>query len=171
MAAGLPIEKVMTVEAAALAQQSLIGTDEATVDDKGRILIAKKKRDRMGEPFVMAMGDTGCLNAYPMSTWQGIIAEISKSPSINQGRQQYTRLTLGLAEDDLRFDKQGRVVVPQKLREAAGLKDRVVIVGALDRLEIWAKEDWDEYEKDPDSFGTARREAVGKAYRQMVGEG
>jgi MraZ protein len=146
----------------------IIGTDEATIDDKGRILVGKKKRDRLGEPFVMALGSVGCLAAYPESEWQRMLGEIRSHDSINQGREQYTRLVLGTADDELKFDSQGRVVVPQKLRELARLKDKVMLVGCGDRLEIWAKPEWEQYSEFPDSYGQKRREAIASAYAQMV---
>jgi MraZ protein len=146
----------------------LLGTDEATIDDKGRILVNKKKRERLGETFTMALGAVGCLVAYPEERWGQIVENILSYDSINQGREQYTRLVLGLADDDLRFDQQGRVVVPQKLRDLARLKDKVMLVGCGDRLEIWARQEWEQYNQYPDTYGQKRREAIEKAYQQMV---
>ena len=148
----------------------LIGTDEATIDDKGRLLVSKKKRERLGEPFVMALGETGCIVAYPQETWHKVLSEIASNPSTNQGRQQFARMTTGTAEDELKFDKQGRVVIPQKLREAANITDKVVLVGCLDRLEIWSKDEHDAYEADMDSYGSDRREAMDRAHKQMTGK-
>ena len=148
----------------------LMGTDEATIDEKGRLLIGKKKRERLGEGFVFGQGDTGCLIAYPKAVWDDMIREIMANPSTNQGRQMYTRLIIGPSDDELKFDRQGRVVVPQKLRDLAKLEDKVVLVGCLDRLEIWAKGEWDKYNADPENYGKDRREAVRNAYRQMIGK-
>lgn len=147
----------------------LIGTDEAIIDGKGRVLVSKKKRERLGEPFAMALSDTGCLIAYPEPVWRQMFTEIMKYDSINQGRQQYTRLVLGLAEDELKFDGQGRVVIPQKLRDLAKLNKEVLIVGCGDRAEIWAKEEWEQFNNYPDTYGQQRREAIQKAYTQMTG--
>jgi DNA-binding transcriptional regulator/RsmH inhibitor MraZ len=57
-------------EEATTVLKPLIGTDEATIDDKGRILVGKKKRERLGEPFAIAVGEVGCLVAYPEPVWQ-----------------------------------------------------------------------------------------------------
>lgn len=148
----------------------LMGTDEATIDDKGRLLIGKKKRERLGEGFVIGQGDLGCLVAYPRAVWDEMLREIMAYPSINQGRQKYSRLVIGTADDDLKFDRQGRVVVPQKLRDIGNLQDKIVLVGCLDKLEIWAKAEWDAYNADPESYGKDRREAIHDAYRQMIGK-
>jgi MraZ protein len=156
------------VEQAALSKfKPLIGTDEATVDDKGRILVSKKKRDRLGDGFVVALGDVGCLVAYPEAVWDQMVQTVLTKDRLNQGTQQYTRLVFGLAEDELKFDTQGRVVIPQKMRDLARLKDKVVLVGALDRLEIWAKDEYDKYLKEPDGYGESRRKSVQEAYDRM----
>jgi MraZ protein len=147
----------------------LIGTEEATVDDKGRILVSKKKRDRLGDEFAIVFGTRGCLAAYPKAIWERMLDEILQHDSINEGREQYTRLLLGTAEDDLKFDAQNRVVVPLKMREAAKLKDKVLLVGCLDRVEIWAKDEYELFQQDPDTYGRHRREAIAKAYNAMVG--
>jgi MraZ protein len=148
----------------------LLGTDEATIDDKGRILVSKKKRERLGETFTMALGSIGCLVAYPEDKWEQMVENMLSYDSINQGREQYTRLTLGLADDELKFDQQGRVVVPQKLRDLAQLTDKVMLVGCGDRLEIWARKEWEQYNKYPNTYGQERREAIEKAHQQMVGK-
>src|SRR5271166_5780519 len=86
----------------------LTGTDEATIDDKGRILVGKKKRERLGDTFALAIGQTGCLIAYPQNVWDTIVHEIFRHESINAGTEQYTRFVLAEAEDDIKFDQQGR---------------------------------------------------------------
>ncbi len=145
----------------------LLGTDEGTIDDKGRILVGKKKRERLGDNFVMAYSATGCLAAYPEATFRKICDEVAATSNINMGRLQYARLVMGTAEDELSFDSQGRVVVPQKLRDLGKLVDKVVLVGAFDKLEIWSKPEWDKYNEDPDSYGRQRIEAITKALDTM----
>lgn len=156
-------------EALTISNKPLLGTDEATIDDKGRILVSKKKRERLGENFTIAVGACGCLVAYPEARWNAVVEEILSSDAINIGREQYTRMILGLADDECNFDGQGRVVVPKKLREIAGLKGEVLIIGCGDRLEIWAKSEFEMYERFPEQYGQERRAAIEKSYRQMKG--
>jgi MraZ protein len=146
----------------------LLGTDEANVDDKGRILVSKKKRERLGETFAIALGPIGCLEAYPQEVFDEKVARITSLDSLNPGVQQYTRLVLGSAEDELKFDGQGRVVVPQKLRDLGKLTDKVLLIGCGDRLEIWSASEWAEFQLYPDVYGLQRRQAIEKAYGQMV---
>ena len=154
---------------AATKTERLLGTDEATLDDKGRILVSKKKRDRLGENFTVALGTTGCLTAYPEPVWEELVDSVLRFDPTNLGRELYTRLVLGHADDELKFDAQGRVVIPAKLRELAGIKDKaqVLLVGCGDRLEIWAKEEYESYLKNPEAYGRERRDEILKAKRLM----
>lgn len=149
--------------------EALLGTDEATLDEKGRILFGKKKRDRLGERFTVGVGPTGCLVAYPRSVWLDILKVVLSVDPTNLGREIYTRLVLGQADDDQKFDAQGRVVIPQKLRELAKIKEKsqVILVGCGDRLEIWAKEEYERYLEDIEAYGQQRRETLMKAMRMM----
>ena len=148
----------MAGEASVPMIKPLIGTDEATIDDKGRLLVSKKKRERLGEDFVMALGATGCVVVYPELVWDKMVAEILENPSTNQGRQRFTRLMVGSAEDDMRFDRQGRV-------------SDVLVIGCLDRLEIWAADEWATYQADTEAYALDRQQAVDRAHRQMTGGG
>ena len=161
----------MEEQAVPMTQKMLIGNEVATIDDKGRLLVSKKKRERLGEEFVAVLGTVGCVVLYPEATWQRVCGEIFRYPSINQGREQYARLMMGYAYDDLKFDSQNRVVIPAKLRELAhiGEKERVMIFGMGDRVEIWSAREWEYFEREPESYGRNRRDALETAYRAMTG--
>src|SRR5471030_2019127 len=145
----------------------LIGTDEATIDSKGRILLGKKTRDRLGDNFAMAIGELGCICAYPELRWKERLKQINRYDSINQGRQQYERLFFGYADDELTCDAQGRVVIPQKLRELGKLKEKVLLVGCNEHLEIWDPAEHRDYGLNPDTYGKERREPIETAYNKM----
>lgn len=149
--------------------KGLFGNDDATIDDKGRVLVGKKRRMRLGEDFVITLGDNGCLYAYPNDVWDSIVNDVLSYDPTNQGRQQYTRLVLGWAEDEVKFDIQGRMVVPRKLKAEAKLKDRIVLVGCGDRMEIWAEEEYEKYKLNPWQYGRERMESIQKAYKDMKG--
>lgn len=154
-----------------LVSMALIGEEEASVDDKGRVAISKKQRDRLGHDFVMTMSEYGCIAAYPEASWKAKVKEIMEIPSGNPHRVEYAMLFLGPAEDKLNFDKQGRVVVPRSLRESAGLKERAVIVGVGDRYMIWEKDEYETYKKDRAGYRNAHREMVLATYNKMRGQG
>ncbi len=146
----------------------LIGTETANVDDKGRILVSKKKRERLGESFALVLGK-GCLIMYPEQVWNQLMSEIFSVPTMNPAREQYTRLVLGVAEDDLKFDGQGRMVIPKEMRETAKLKDKVLLIGCGDRVEIWAEGEWEKFQEFPVEYQQKRREAIETAYANMMG--
>lgn len=149
--------------------EPLIGTDDATLDDKGRLIFSKKKRDRLGDGFVATLGPKGCLEAYPAAIWSDMVAKLLNMDALNEGVAEYGALLLGTAEDDLKFDAQGRVVIPLRLRKKAKIEKDVVIVGCGNRCEIWAKEEHDEYEKDRLGYGQDRRKMFREARKMMEG--
>lgn len=148
------------------------GNSEATIDDKGRILVDKKNRDRLGKDFVAALTPTGCLALYPLEMWEAKVEDMLSYDSMNQGREHYTRLMLNNVADELNFDAQGRFVLPHKIKQKAGLAKDIVLNGAGDRLEIWDKEEFDKYDLNPYTYGVERWQKIDKAYRMMkeVGE-
>lgn len=147
----------------------LLGTDEATLDEKGRLLVSKKKRDRLGENFTITIGPAGCLAAYPEEEWDEVVQSLRQYDSLNLGRDFYTRLVFGSAEDDLKFDAQGRIVIPQKLREMARFKEKgqVLLVGCGDRLEFWAKEEYAKFLADKEGYGKEWRDSLLQAQKLM----
>ncbi|HRJ26923.1 MAG TPA: hypothetical protein PLO61_05380 [Fimbriimonadaceae bacterium] len=148
---------------------NLVGTDEAVLDDKGRLLFSKKKRDALGENFVLAQGPLSNLVLYPANTWAELVADFGKYERLNFGRQQYTRLLFGTAAADLKFDGQGRLVIPAKLREKGKIKekDKVLLIGCGDYIEIWSETEWEKFNEFPEVYGRERREALDRAYSQM----
>ncbi len=117
----------------------LLGTEEATMDDKGRVLVGTKLRKRLGANFVMTLGANGSIHAFPLREWNVLAGDLISRDPRQKSRQDYARYLFGNAADELDFDTQGRVVIPKKLRELAEIEDKVVIVGMGDYLEIWNK--------------------------------
>lgn len=115
----------------------------------------------------MCLGDNGCIYAYPADVWNPMVAEVLAYDRTNQGRQVYTRLVLGTAFDELNFDPQGRAVIPRTLRDKAGLKDRIVLLGCGDRLEIWAEDELAKHDLDPAAYGKDRADLIRTARLQM----
>ena len=146
----------------------LLGTDESAVDDKGRVLVAKKRRERLGPNFAIAFNTTGCLCAYPQGRWERTVAEMLNYDPMNLGRERFTRLILSTADDEMNFDAQGRVVIPAELRRMGGIEGRVLLLGAGDRLEIWAKDEYEKFQKDEEDYRRERREKIERAYFAMT---
>lgn len=153
--------------AAELASKLLMGTEDATLDDKGRILISKKKRDRLGENFVLCLGYNGSLWIYPAESWARFVSGMATANPLNLGYMQFSRLMFGAAEGDMNCDQQGRVTLPKHLRDLANLKESVVLVGCGDHLEVYDAEDYKEVRKYPYAFGESRMREIDQAIEKM----
>lgn len=147
----------------------LLASEETSVDDKGRVLLPKRLRERLGDKFVIGQSDLGCLVIYSKRAWDDFVARVMQYPSINPGRQQLIRLMVSNANDTAKFDPQGRLVLPLKLRELAKIKSegRVAIYGQIDTIEIWDVEEYAKYVEDLDGYNRTRRDAIAKAYSDM----
>ena len=118
-----------------------------SVDAKGRIIMPAKFREILGEEFVVTKGLDGCLFVYPNKEWENIENKFREIPLTTKDARKFTSFFFAGA-DDCEVDRQGRVLIPSVLREFAGLNKEVVLVGVLNRIEIWSKERWQENEYD-----------------------
>ena len=119
-----------------------MGEYNHTVDTKGRIIVPSKLREELGETFVVTVGLDGCLFVYPNSEWEAFVEQLKTLPGQAGGRR-LQRYFMSLAAD-CELDKQGRFLIPAKLREMAGLDKEVVFAGVINKIELWSKEKWDE---------------------------
>lgn len=122
----------------------MTGTYEHAIDAKGRLFIPARLREELGDTFYLAMGVDACLAVYPQSTWDRFTEKFSSLP-MSQSKVMRP-LFANAARCEL--DKQGRVVIPQKLRKYAGLERETVIIGVNDRAEIWSAEAWQRQEDE-----------------------
>ena len=118
-----------------------MGEYNHTIDQKGRIIVPAKFREELGEEFVMTLGLDGCLFVYPNSEWETFVEQLKKLPGNREVRQLQRYFLAGATNCEL--DKQGRILIPVKLREHAKLEKEVVFVGVLGKIEVWSKERWD----------------------------
>ena len=118
-----------------------MGEHNHTVDAKGRVIIPAKFRDELGDEFVLTLGLDGCLFVYPNDEWLNFVNELKGLPGSKEARQLQRYFMAGAASCEV--DKQGRFLIPQKLREHAGLDKELVLVGVLNKIEIWSKERWE----------------------------
>ena len=121
----------------------LTGEYSHSIDAKGRLIIPSKFREILGEDFVITKGLDGCLFLYPSNEWKIFEEKLRTLPLTNKNARTFSRFFLGSAVDG-GLDKQGRVLISSALRSFAGLEKDVVLVGVLDRVEIWDQARWDE---------------------------
>jgi len=127
--------------------EMLIGEYRHSLDPKGRIIIPAKFRDELGDEFVMTKGLDNCLFVYPKDEWIKIENKLKDLPMTNKAARSFVRTFFSGAIDQS-LDKQGRVLIPQNLREHSKILKDAIVIGVSTRVEIWSAENWDNYNDD-----------------------
>ena len=116
-----------------------MGEYNHTIDAKGRLIVPSRFREILGDAFVVTKGLDGCLFVYDNEEWKLFEEKLRALPITNKEARQFVRFFLaGAAEVEV--DKQGRILIPNVLREFAGLAKDVALVGVGSRIEIWSRE-------------------------------
>ena len=138
----------------------LLGTHTPRLDDKGRIILPAKFRDELSAGVVVTRGQERCLYVFSKKEFESVHEKIRQAPVTSEEARKYLRLFLSGASDDTP-DKQGRVLVPQLLRDYAGLTKELVIIGVGSRAEIWDAYSWQEYlSSNEEKFATQAEEVI-----------
>ena len=122
----------------------LIGEYNHALDSKNRIIVPSKLREDLGNKFVITKGLDGCLYTYPLTEWEILQEKLKTLPLTNKDARAFVRFFFAGASE-VEMDKQGRVLLPQNLKEYADIEKDIVSIGVLTRVEIWSKEKWKEY--------------------------
>lgn len=127
-----------------------------TIDAKGRLFIPAKFREELGFSFVLTKGLENTLTIYTNSEWDKFADKISSLPTKQARTLQ--RFFVASAQDSTP-DAQGRILIPQVLRDYAGLTKNVVIIGMSDHIEIWDEARWNALDLAPESIENIMEEA------------
>ncbi len=138
-----------------------IGEYSHSVDLKKRLALPSKFRGELGNRVVVTRGLDGCLFVYPMKVWEEIASKLGNLPVGESGTRSFIRLMLSGAVDT-ELDSQGRVLLPEYLKNDAGLKKDVAIVGVYNRLEIWDEDAWKKYKQNAEKNTGKIAEELGK---------
>ena len=122
----------------------LLGTYTPKIDAKGRMALPAKFRSQLGQGLVMARGQERCIYLLPFDEFRRIASQIKRTSVGNKAAREYLRVFLSGAVDQ-EPDKQGRVLVPQMLRDYANLGSDVVVIGVGTRAELWNRDAWEAY--------------------------
>jgi MraZ protein len=125
-----------------------VGTHEHGLDDKGRMVLPSKIRAQLGESGMVGMLD-GCLGLWTIEGFDTISDALAARVDADEAPMSALRQFMAFAVE-VTPDQQGRVVIPQHLREYAGLGSEVVVNGRRDRAEIWDKTRWNELTRTPE---------------------
>lgn len=129
-----------------------------TIDAKGRLIVPSKFREALGDEFVITKGADGCLTVYDNDGWNAFEETLQAMPMNRKDVRQVARFFLAGAAD-VEVDKQGRILIPNELREYAGLEKEVVLIGMAGKIEIWGKERWEDTSGDQNVADTLEKMA------------
>ncbi|WP_029211450.1 division/cell wall cluster transcriptional repressor MraZ [Arsenicicoccus bolidensis] len=121
-----------------------LGTHNPRLDDKGRLFLPAKFRERMAEGLVVTRGQERCLYVFPMDEFVRVSQQLRSAPMTSKAVRDYLRVFLSGASDEVP-DKQGRITIPAGLRQYAGLSRDCTVIGAGERVEVWDTEAWERY--------------------------
>ncbi|MFN2459610.1 MAG: division/cell wall cluster transcriptional repressor MraZ [Candidatus Velthaea sp.] len=129
------------------------GSVEHSLDDKGRLVVPARFRERLGAGFFLTIAEPEpCLALYPASTWSDVCAKLYAAPLKDARFRSYVRHIFAHT-DEVSCDSQGRLVIAGPLRAFAGINRDVVSIGSLTRVEVWARERYAERAQPPEGIG------------------
>ena len=130
----------------------LTGEYESTVDEKGRVFISNKLRSQIdchehGSSFYLAAGPNGVLCLYPEKYFQQIALAESPGTVAPDEAVVFERMNFALASK-VELDRQGRLLISEKIRKRANLQSNLTLIGVRDHIEFWNADDWEKYISD-----------------------
>ncbi|HJT75858.1 MAG TPA: division/cell wall cluster transcriptional repressor MraZ [Gemmataceae bacterium] len=127
----------------------LTGTSPRTLDDKKRLALPKRLREQMGDPptLFLTPGPDGCLWVYTQDGLERLAEKLDQAPAAGAEARVFRRLYFAQAEA-VDVDRSGRILVPDRLAQFAGLRHDVVLIGVRDHLELWDADRWQQYLTD-----------------------
>lgn len=120
------------------------GTHEHTMDGKGRVIVPATYREGLGEQVVLAPGLDRCVELYPREVYEERVREL-RGLSREDGRVRAFQRFFNSRTEQETLDSQGRITVTPRLREYAGLERELAIIGNDRRVEIWDRDNWEDY--------------------------
>ena len=136
-----------------------LGDSDHTLDSKGRLIIPSRFREALGEKIIITRSLDPCLCIYDMEAWSSFCARLAELPSNDVNQRKLVRFFLaGAAEVEV--DKQGRVLIPQKLRDSFGITREVMLAGVGSRIELWSKDAYYCNSMDSDELNTIAKDML-----------
>lgn len=121
-----------------------IGEYQHSIDAKGRVIVPAKFRDELGAKFILTRGLDNCLFIFPQEEWQKFEEKLMNLPVASKDARAFVRYFFSSAVE-CEIDKQGRLTVPQNLKDHARIEKEIVTIGVMSRVEIWSKQEWENY--------------------------
>lgn len=138
-----------------------IGEFQHNLDNKGRIAVPAKFRNKLTAGAIVTRGLDHCLFVFSNKDWEVLAQKLIALPMAQANSRAFARLMLAGAVDS-ELDKQGRILIPDYLREYAGLKKQTTVAGLYNRIEIWDSEIWKQYKAKTESASDEIAEKLGE---------
>jgi len=139
----------------------LLGEFSHNLDAKGRMAIPAKFRNKLTAGAIITRGLDHCLFVFDSKEWEILAQKLNALPLAQANARAFGRLMLAGAAD-VELDKQGRILIPNYLREYAGLKKQTIVAGLYSRIEIWDSEAWKQYKSKTESQSDEIAEKLGE---------
>lgn len=139
----------------------LIGEYKHIVDPKKRVSLPAKFRKEMGKEVVITYGLDKCLFVQTKKEWEKFSGQLADANPLTSDKRMFNRFMLGGAME-VEVDALGRILIPDNLKEFAGLKERVAIIGVRSRLEIWDEDAWNSYKAEVEQKADVLAEKLGE---------
>ena len=135
-----------------------MGTSYNSIDEKNRMIVPSKLRAGLGARCILTKGLDRCLYIYTSEDWDKQMEKIAQLPESDPKVRAFIRhFCANAAEGD--FDKPGRIIIPQELKQYAGIEKELVTMGAMSKIEVWSREVWD----SPDNESKMENEDFARA--------
>ena len=134
------------------AMLKLTGEYQHVIDGKGRVLVSNKLRhqidvDEHGSNFYLVFGVNGILCLYPEKYFEQIVLAVAPDATAPDEAVAFERISFALTSK-VELDGQGRLLLNERLRKRAGLKEQITLVGVRDHIELWNNDNWEQYLSD-----------------------
>ena len=124
-----------------------IGEYKHSLDEKGRVIVPVKYRDKLGDLFILTKGLDDCLFIYTLSEWSLFEQKLKALPLTNTNARKFVRFFLSGATE-CTTDKQGRILIPNHLRVYSEIEKDIVFIGMSNRIEVWSSHKWASYNEE-----------------------
>ncbi|TSC88868.1 MAG: MraZ protein [Parcubacteria group bacterium Gr01-1014_3] len=138
-----------------------IGEYTHSLDNKGRVALPAKFRPQLGDGAIIARGLDHCLFVFTKESWEKLTAKIAGMSFMKSDSRAFARLMLAGASE-VEFDNQGRILIPEYLRNYASLKKQAIFAGLYDRIEIWDEASWKSYKSKTEASSDDIAEKLGE---------
>ncbi len=145
-----------------------LGSHQHTIDSKGRLTLPSKWRSELSTNVVVTRGLEGCLFIFPQTKFEEIAREVDRQGIVFPEVRAWARY-LGAESEPVEVDGQGRILIPQHLREYAGLNGNAVVVGLMSRIEVWSPEKYQALNQELEANAAMISQNMGQLLLRMNG--